>query len=77
MDVTATDDSPEPINIPHFDYFLAPIRFDVLTRIVLTFSPWMGGNTKEMIRRRFGRIKLGCPLVFEDSKFDGTIERKQ
>ena len=64
----------EPIEIPDFEYLLIPIRFSTLEKITITFSPWMGVETKRMLEETINRLELDCQCEFSDSKFDGTIK---
>ena len=65
--------------IPRFDYLKLPIGFEMLEKIVITFSPWMGIQMKEAIKGRISTMELGIDrwrIEFEDSKFTGLISRK-
>lgn len=65
--------------IPRIDYLKLPIWFEMLDKIVITFSPWMGTQMKDMLKRQIKDIDLGIDvkkIIFKNSKFDGLIIRK-
>lgn len=74
---TATNDEVEPVDIPAFEYLLLPICFNRLESIEITFSPWMGKETKRMVREKVDGLKLDCKcILFRDSSLTGTIRIK-
>lgn len=67
------------VPIPRFDYLKLPIWFEMLKKIKITFSPWMGKQMKEAIKMRVNSLDLGIEkekVFFEDSKFSGLISRR-
>lgn len=62
--------------IPKFEYLMLPIRFDLLSKIGIIFSPWMGDQTKTMIKEYVGKLDIGCKITFKDSKYTGIITKK-
>lgn len=73
-DYTVEKDEVEQIKIPTFEYLLIPIRFSMLKEIKITFSPWMGLETKRMLRETVDRLNLECSYDLVDSEFDRTIK---
>ena len=72
-------DKVDIIDMPSFEYLLVPIKFSCLKRIVITFSPWMGNETKNMVRNYIDSLDIkneGIKLQFKDSKFTDMIQRK-
>ena len=66
-------------NIPRFEYLKLPIWFDIISKIEIVFSPWMGEEMKNMIREHVQNMELGeikDKLIFKNSKFTGLINRK-
>lgn len=65
--------------IPRFDYLKLPINFEMLDKIVITCSPWMGEQMKRMLKQRIQEIDLGIAkeqVIVKDSKFTNLIQRK-
>lgn len=79
IDDNATNESINnitPVDIPSFEYLLLPIRFGELESIEITFSPWMGEETKRMVREKVEGFELNCKCIFKDSNLTGTIRIK-
>lgn len=72
----AIKDKVEVIEIPNFDYLLIPIEFSKLEKIVITFSPWMQEQTKQMVSESIKQLDLDCICDTENSQFDKLIRRK-
>ncbi|MGL4606035.1 MAG: DUF2971 domain-containing protein [Eubacteriaceae bacterium] len=64
------------VEMQTLDYILIPITFNKLENIVITFSPWMSPEVKELIKKYIGEKVTECKVEYEDSKFTGLIERK-
>lgn len=75
-DYTANNDNVKLIDIPYFDYLLLPIHFRNVAKITITFSPWMGEETKRLIEKSIKEFELDCKCVFTNSCFDGIIRKK-
>ena len=69
-------DNVEVVEIPNFDYLLIPIDFSKLEKIVITFSPWMQEQTKQMVCENIKQLSLDCICNTESSRFDKLIKRK-
>ena len=69
-------DNVEAVEIPNFDYLLIPIEFSKLEKIVITFSPWMQEQTKQMVAESIKQLDLDCICDTENSQFDKLIRRK-
>lgn len=69
-------DNVEVVEIPNFDYLLIPIEFSKLEKIVITFSPWMQEQTKQMVSESIKQLDLDCICDTENSQFDKLIRRK-
>ena len=69
-------DNVETVEIPNFDYLLIPIEFSKLEKIVITFSPWMQEQTKQMVSESIKQLDLDCICDTENSQFDKLIRRK-
>ena len=73
------DERVDVIDVPSFEYLLVPITFQRIKRISITFSPWMGKETKNMVRDYVDSLdfhKEGIKIQFRDSKFTDSIQRK-
>lgn len=64
------------IEIPDFKYFLVPIDLKKLSKINITFSPYMSKEIKNMIRNDVATLKDICEITFADSKLENAIIRK-
>lgn len=73
---SAIKDNVEVVEIPNFDYSLIPIDFAKLEKIVITFSPWMQEQTKQMLSASIKQLDLDCICETENSQFDKLIRRK-
>ena len=73
---SAIKDNVEVVEIPNFDYLLIPIDFAKLEKIVITFSPWMQEQTKQMLSASIKQLDLDCICETENSQFDKLIRRK-
>lgn len=69
-------DNVEAVEIPNFDYLLIPIDFSKLKKIVITFSPWMQEQTKQIVAESIKQLDLDCTYATENSQFDKLIRRK-
>jgi hypothetical protein len=69
------NDSDKITEIPYFDYLLLPIRFSELEKIVITFSPWMQEQTKQMVSESIKQLNLDCECIVENSQLDKLIRR--
>ena len=61
------------------NYLKLPINFEMLDKIVITCSPWMGEQMKRMLKQRIQEIDLGIAkeqVIVKDSKFTNLIQRK-
>ncbi len=66
----------ESVIIPDMDYLLIPINFSNIEEIVITFSPWMQEQTKNMLSESLRQVGAECKLTTENSRFDKLIRRK-
>lgn len=73
---TSDNDNVELIEIPYFEYLLLPIHFRNISKISITFSPWMGQETKHMVEKCVEELGLDCECAFANSYFDGIIRKK-
>lgn len=58
------------------DFILVPITFEKLRKIVITFSPWMAQEVKNVIREFLIKEIVDCEIEFKDSIFTGIVDRK-
>ena len=72
----ATHDEVEVIELPYFEYLLLPIHFCNIKKIVITFSPWMGQETKSLIKKSIEQIGIDCKFLFVNSCFEGILRKK-
>lgn len=64
------------IQIPEYDFLFAPLKFDGLDSINITFSPYMSKETRLMIKAYIGESLDTCRIVYSNSTFDDDIRRK-
>lgn len=64
------------IDIPDYDYLLVPISFQNVLKIIVTFSPWMSVEIKDCIRLAVNKHLKDYNILFCDSKYQNTVERK-
>ena len=60
--------------IDNYIYLKIPIHYGNLEILEITFSPWMGEKTKEVIKREVDMLNI--PVEYKDSKYTGKISRK-
>lgn len=59
-----------------YAYLLLPITFDVLKKIVITYSPWMTITKKKELEEWVKSFNCTCEIVTQDSRFTELIKRK-
>lgn len=66
----------DDVEIPDIEYFLAPITFDNIKRISITYNPWMDDCTKDEIKQLVCSIaELKGKVDFKNSVLTGEIKK--